>query len=162
MAAVDIHADIHQGTTVLHIMVEVVILTISISGAFILFLRLLREARESRKLVQQLTRDLEFNRQQAHAWKEENHFLLEGLGASINKQFDQWQLTDAEKEISLLLLKGLSHKEVANIRNVSEATTRQQSRSIYQKAGISGRHDLAAFFLEDLALPLSRRQQTGD
>jgi DNA-binding NarL/FixJ family response regulator len=52
------------------------------------------------------------------------------------------------------LLKGLSHKEVAIIRDVSDATIRQQARSIYQKAGVAGRHELAAFFLEDLTLPI--------
>jgi DNA-binding NarL/FixJ family response regulator len=53
----------------------------------------------------------------------------------------------------LLLLKGLSHKEVAKVRSVSEATARQQARAVYKKGGLSGRHDLAAFFLEDLMLP---------
>jgi DNA-binding NarL/FixJ family response regulator len=36
---------------------------------------------------------------------------------------------------------------------VSETTVRQQARAIYRKAGLSGRHDLAAFFLEDLLGP---------
>jgi len=53
----------------------------------------------------------------------------------------------------LLLLKGLSHKEIAEVRNVSETTVRHQARSLYRKAGLSGRNDLAAFFLEDLLGP---------
>ncbi|MFA9412961.1 MAG: helix-turn-helix transcriptional regulator [Deltaproteobacteria bacterium] len=44
-------------------------------------------------------------------------------------------------------------KEVASVRSVSDATARQQVRAVYKKAGLSGRHDLAAFFLEDLMLP---------
>ena len=56
----------------------------------------------------------------------------------------------------MLLLKGLSHKEIAAIRNVGEATVRQQAGSIYRKAGLEGRRDLAAFFLEDLLGPRSR------
>ncbi len=39
------------------------------------------------------------------------------------------------------------------MRNISEATARQQARAVYRKAGLAGRHDLAAFFLEDLVLP---------
>ncbi len=39
------------------------------------------------------------------------------------------------------------------LRGISEATTRQQARAVYRKAGVAGRNDLAAFFLEDLALP---------
>ena len=54
----------------------------------------------------------------------------------------------------MFLLKGLSHKEVAYARGVSEATARQQAGAVYKKAGLLGRHDLAAFFLEELALPL--------
>ena len=62
-----------------------------------------------------------------------------------------------EKEISLLLLKGLSHKEIDYIRNVSgEATARQQARALYQKAGLLGPDDLSAFFLEELTLPITR------
>lgn len=36
---------------------------------------------------------------------------------------------------------------------MSEATVRQQARALYQKAGLGGRYDLAAFFLEDLLDP---------
>ncbi|MBT8470373.1 MAG: helix-turn-helix transcriptional regulator [Myxococcales bacterium] len=71
---------------------------------------------------------------------------------------DRWRLSPAEKEVALLLLKGLSHKEIAKVRSVTETTARQQARAVYRKAGLSGRHDLAAFFLEDLMLPTA----TGD
>jgi DNA-binding NarL/FixJ family response regulator len=57
--------------------------------------------------------------------------------------------------VASLLLKGLSHKEIAEVRRVSEATARQQARAVYKKAGLSGRNELAAFFLEDLLLPRS-------
>ena len=38
----------------------------------------------------------------------------------------------------------------ATVRSVSVATARQQATAVYRKAGLGGRHDLAAFFLEDL------------
>jgi DNA-binding NarL/FixJ family response regulator len=56
----------------------------------------------------------------------------------------------------MLLLKGLSHKEIAEVRAITEATARQQARAVYRKAGLSGRADLAAFFREDLLLPAQR------
>ena len=62
-------------------------------------------------------------------------------------------LTIAEKEVTFLLLKGLGFKEIATVRNTSERTARAQSIAIYAKAGLSGRSELAAFFLEDLLLP---------
>jgi DNA-binding NarL/FixJ family response regulator len=59
----------------------------------------------------------------------------------------------AEREVGLLLLKGLSHKEIAGVLDKSERTVRQQSLGIYKKAGLAGRAELSAFFLEDLLLP---------
>jgi len=53
----------------------------------------------------------------------------------------------------MLLLKGLGHREVAQVRGTSERTARQQALSIYRKAGLSGRAELSAFFLEDLLPP---------
>lgn len=71
------------------------------------------------------------------------------LGEFINTQFATWGLTDSEREVGWLLLKGLSLKEVAALRNTLEKTVRQQASAIYQKAGVSGRHAFAAWFLED-------------
>ncbi|MEY3046615.1 MAG: hypothetical protein RL242_3457, partial [Pseudomonadota bacterium] len=53
----------------------------------------------------------------------------------------------------LLLLKGLSFKEIAELRQTSERTVRQQAGEVYRKSGLGGRNELAAFFLEDLLLP---------
>jgi DNA-binding NarL/FixJ family response regulator len=80
------------------------------------------------------------------------HHLRE-LGAGIQRQFQAWGLTAAEQEVGLLLLKGFSHKEIARLRRTSEATIRQQAAAIYQKANLSGRAALAAYFLEDLLAP---------
>jgi DNA-binding NarL/FixJ family response regulator len=65
----------------------------------------------------------------------------------------RWQLTPAESEIGLLLLKGFSHQEIANLRTVSERTVREQARALYSKAGLTGSTALSAFCIEDLLLP---------
>ena len=78
---------------------------------------------------------------------------LDGLSIYIDQQFEHWELTHAEKEVALLLLKGLSLKEIATLRNITERTARQQATTVYGKAGLSGRAELSAFFLEDLLLP---------
>ncbi|MCG8380187.1 MAG: LuxR C-terminal-related transcriptional regulator [Proteobacteria bacterium] len=154
LAAIDIVADIREGTDVLHVIIETIVFIIAITSALAISLRLLAEAKQSRQLVNEITLELQKNREEASEWKEETQALLQGLGISINKQFERWGLTTSEKEIALFLLKGLSHKEIAYMRQVSEATARQQARSVYKKADLKGRHDLAAFFLEELALPI--------
>ncbi|MCK5396413.1 MAG: DNA-binding response regulator, partial [Gammaproteobacteria bacterium] len=72
------------------------------------------------------------------------------LGNVINQQFNDWQLTNSEKEVGRLLLKGLSLKEIAAIRNTLEKTVRQQASSIYKKAELNGRHAFSAWFIEDI------------
>jgi DNA-binding CsgD family transcriptional regulator len=154
LAAIDIVADVREGTDLLHIIVEIIVLTLAILSACTIMLRLLQEAKDSRKLVKEIKMELQRNQKETAEWRNETQALLKGLGASINNQFERWGLSPSEKEVGLFLLKGLSHKEVAYIRGVSEATARQQARAIYKKAGLNGRHDLSAFFLEELALPI--------
>jgi DNA-binding NarL/FixJ family response regulator len=40
----------------------------------------------------------------------------------MRQQFSQWKLTPSESEVALLLIKGLSMKEIALARNVKEKT----------------------------------------
>jgi DNA-binding NarL/FixJ family response regulator len=60
--------------------------------------------------------------------------------------------------VALLLLKGLSLKEIATVRATSERTVRAQARSLYSKAGLTGRAALSSFFLEDLLAPIERTE----
>lgn len=84
---------------------------------------------------------------------------MEGLGQTIDQQLSVWGLTESEKEIALLLIKGYALKEIADIRRTTEKTARAQSTSIYAKSGLSGRSQLSAFFLEDLLLPIKNPGQ---
>ena len=101
-----------------------------------------------------LIRDLDVARIQGRQWRDETRALLKGLGEAIDRQFLTWRLTEAERDVGLLILKGLSLKEIAAVRVTSERTIRTQARSIYAKAGLSGRAALSAFFLEDLLAPI--------
>ncbi len=87
------------------------------------------------------------------AWRRRAEVALRGLGAAIDEQLTQWRLTPAEKETAMLLLKGLSHKEVAAVCGRSERTVRQHAIAVYRKSGLAGRAELSAYFLEDLMLP---------
>jgi DNA-binding CsgD family transcriptional regulator len=153
LVVIDIVADVGQGTAPAHVAVEAGIGLFALIGVAALVRRVVREARRADRLARELGERLETTRQDAIEWRTEAQDLLKGLGAKIDSQFVKWHLTPAEKEVALFLLKGFSHREIASLRKVSEATARQQARSVYRKAGISGRHDLAGFFLEDLVLP---------
>ena len=97
-----------------------------------------------------LRRDLEAVLADGRRWREEMAYHLHELGNGIRRQFEAWRPTQAEQGAGLLLLKGFSHKEIARFRNTSEATIRQQAAAVYQKANLSRRAALSAFFLEDL------------
>jgi DNA-binding NarL/FixJ family response regulator len=105
---------------------------------------------------QALIRDLDAARIQGRQWRDETRALLKGLGEAIDRQFLAWKLTEAEREVGLLILKGMSLKEIAAVRVTSERTIRAQAQAIYAKAGLSGRAALSAFFLEDLLAPIEQ------
>ena len=66
----------------------------------------------------------------------------------------------SECEVALLFLKGLSSREIADLRGVVDKTIRAQATSIYQKSGLAGRTELSAFFLEDLLTPTRRSRKS--
>lgn len=80
--------------------------------------------------------------------KHQTQKLMGELSKVIQAQFIKWQLTDSEKEVALLLIKGLSLDEIATVRETKEKTVRQQASNLYKKAGITGRYELVAFFLK--------------
>lgn len=94
-------------------------------------------------------------------WRETAQVYLNGLGEAMRAQFATWRLTGSEAEIAMLLLKGLSHKEIAGLRATSEATVRQQARAIYLKSGLASRSELAAYFLDDLTAAPSESPAPG-
>jgi DNA-binding CsgD family transcriptional regulator len=97
-----------------------------------------------------LIRDLESARLEGEAWRREANLHIAGLGAAIDRQFEIWGLSAAEREIGILMLKGFSHKEIATLRGTGDPTVRHQATTIYQKAGVESRTAFCAFFLEDL------------
>lgn len=122
---------------------------------------LFRVANRQREEQRGLIHDLEIARVQGQRWRSEARTLLNGLGEAIDAQFSRWNLTEAEREVALLLLKGLSLKEIAAIRVTTERTVRAHARSLYGKAGLTGRAALSAFFLEDLLAPIADAEQEG-
>ncbi len=124
-----------------------ILLTIGAAvGVALLALRI--ESQHEEKLA--LIRDLEFARAEGNAWRNKVRSHLAGLKSGMDIQFQDWGMTAAEREIGLLILKGLSHKEIAVLRATTEPTVRQQAQSIYRKAKLPGKTAFCAYFLEDL------------
>jgi DNA-binding CsgD family transcriptional regulator len=137
--------------------IEKALVFVGAGGVFFLLDRTRRQ--HHRQLA--LLKELGVARSEGAGWRRRAHAHMAGLGSEIDRQFGHWGLTEAEREVGLLLLKGLSHKEVASFRGTAEATVRHQARSIYQKTGLPGKTAFSAFFLEDL-LPEERLRCTLD
>lgn len=79
--------------------------------------------------------------------------LKKHLTRKIREEFDHWRFTQTEKDIALLLIKGLSMQEIADLRYVKEKSVRQQATKIYLKARVSNRYELTSYFIVDLFIP---------
>jgi DNA-binding CsgD family transcriptional regulator len=108
-----------------------------------------------------LQRSLTERQAERDAWRMRAERALEGLGRAVDQQFGAWHLTAAEREVALLLLKGHGHKQIAAATGRSERTVRQHAVAVYKKAGVQGRAELAAFFLEDLTVPAAHGAPQG-
>ena len=108
------------------------------------------ETRELRLERLELIDDLDTARREGGRWRAAAAGHVSGLSRAIATQFQIWALTGAEADVAGLMLKGLAHKEIAALRQCSEATIRQHATMIYRKSGLTNRAQLTAFFLEDL------------
>lgn len=149
----DMAEDYGTGATAFHLLAEILVVALALSGVAILW----RQLRAAERQAYVLSADLQTARFQAERFRDEAREALRGLGDAIDRQFARWNLTPAEREIGLLLLKGLTHKEIAEARATTETTIRQQAWAVYRKSGLRSRAELSAFFLEDLLLPVGQR-----
>jgi len=145
----DLVSDYAEGVEPLHLAVELTMLVMAAG----MFGYVVTQMLWGRRQLTLMHHRLDSVAAESQRWRERYQTTLRGLSAAIQEQFEIWRLSAAEAEIGLLLLKGLSLKEIAAVRETGERTVREQARAIYRKAGLSGRSELSAFFLEDLLLP---------
>jgi DNA-binding CsgD family transcriptional regulator len=153
--AFDLAADIQAGYPRWHIWIEVAALALSLTGVARTAGKLWRATHQTHHL----RRVLAGTRADLARWREEAQGLLRGLGAAIDRQLQRWSLSAAEQEVAWLILRGLSYKDIADVRRTTERTVRHQAVAIFHKAGLAGRAEMAAFFLEDL---LDAREERSD
>ena len=151
-ALFDYVEDISEGGTYIELLFDTA-LNFFVIGTLLYIWRKRPNATQSRN--RQLEQVLKRSSEDLKRWQEKSADILRGLGEKIDEQLNEWSLSSAEKDVALLLIKGLSTKELAHVRGTSEKTVRQQASQIYAKANLVNRAELAAFFLEDLLLPQS-------
>jgi DNA-binding CsgD family transcriptional regulator len=153
---VDIVLDGPDSLLSLHVLFEMALVIVSLAFAIILFRGWRRTAvalGEARSSLAATSQALEQRQMERDRWRSSAEHALTGFATAIDRQFDAWSLTRAEREVALLLLKGEGHKQAAAQLQRSERTVRQHAVEVYRKAGLQGRAELAAFFLRDLMLP---------
>lgn len=145
VSGIDVTNDLAEGADFNHVALETVVFALS----FITLGWLVFDIRRQTAEINALRGELDGARKPE---QQPEKYVLEAkvnLSHVISQQFDDWQLTASEKDVGWLLLKGLSLKEIAAIRETLEKTVRQQASSIYKKSALSGRHAFSAWFIED-------------
>ncbi|HEU4630480.1 MAG TPA: helix-turn-helix transcriptional regulator [Gemmatimonadaceae bacterium] len=137
-----------------HVVFETLMIAGALTQATALWLGWWHSARSAAALRSSLAAE----RATGEQWRESARQALEGLGRAIDAQFDRWRLTPAERDVALRLLQGQGHKQIAARTGRSERTVRQHASAVYEKAGLGGRAELAAYFLQDLMLPERERE----
>lgn len=118
--------------------------------SFILIIGLLVQRHRAHQREEGLQQAYEAATGEALLHTEELERALADVHNHIQREFDKWNLTAAEREIAVLLLKGLRLKDIAEARGTSERTVRQQAQAVYKKSNLDGRFELAAYFIEDV------------
>lgn len=153
----DVVVDMRQGVGIDHLMLEIALWIFSMLGAFFQFRIVKWQSNEMTGYREKITELGLINANLNQKIKEEQMDFQQKIGhlsseflSYIDAQFNRWSFSRGEKEIALLLIKGLSMKEIAEIRGSNENTVRQQASQIYRKSQLGGRMELSAFFLDDL------------
>lgn len=121
-------------------------------SAIVLVVFISNHLAQKRALVD-LRRQLQKARGQLARFDTQSQIIARQYRAVMQQQFVAWRLTVSEQDVVIMLLKGLSFREIAELRDTREKTVRQQASSVYQKAGVGSRNELAAWFFDDLLDP---------
>lgn len=138
--------DLGDGETIAVVIAEIFIVIFSLAGLFYFGYLINRQSKDKSNLNEKLSavkKQLESSNIRLQEGKKEYQKVIQW-------QFSDWGLSPSEQEVALLMLKGLSIKDISNARNTHEKTVRKQASAIYEKSGLSGRHELSAWFFEDL------------
>lgn len=138
--------DLGHGESPLIAWVEILIVSASLGFIFYITRLLYQNVTQQEKMAKTLHQV----KQQLHSSNQRLQQGKEAFRKTIDWQLNEWQFTQAQKEIAILLLRGLTVKEIADQRHVQEKTIRNHLSAIYDKSGLPGRHVFCSWFLEGL------------
>jgi DNA-binding CsgD family transcriptional regulator len=96
---------------------------------------------------------LSLSAQAAKARADHAHRLTAGeFTDAVEEFFARIELTEAERDVTWLMLKGMSTSEIAALRETKQGTVKAQSTAIYRKAGVSGKSQLFSQLVEELLM----------
>jgi len=122
--------EVHGVVQTLHVIVEFLALLLLIWG-FVL----------ARRHIRQLRQERDSNGLQLQSLRGEFDLILQD-------QFARWQLTEAERDIALLTLRGLKIADIAAARNTRQGTVKAHMSAVFRKAGVGTRGELNGLFME--------------
>lgn len=144
----DVIEEIMQGEPLQEMIDDVIVLLLGILVVW----QISRDLLNQKKSMDSLEQQLQSAKGQLARQDKDSTQLASQYRQVMQRQFERWKLTPSEEDVSLCLLKGLSFREIAAVRDTGERTVRQQAAAVYRKAGLSGRHELAAWFFEDMLI----------
>lgn len=76
--------------------------------------------------------------------------LLRGeLGRVLDRKFEEWRLTAAEREVAVMILKGATIADIAAARGTAQGTVKAQSTAIFRKIGVTSKAEMMSVFLDE-------------
>lgn len=143
MFCLDLYVDYQNKTDTLHLVLEIALMLLVIVTTIYLWVFFRKD------IIKKQTRIDSLDQKLSH-FQNEYKDALSSLSQGILKQLDHWKLSASEKKVAIALIRGYPIKQIAAILNRQERTIRNQATSIYDKTQMTGRNDLAAFFLSEI------------
>ena len=67
----------------------------------------------------------------------------------LQQRFEQWDFSSAERDVALLMLRGLSMTEIADLRETRSGTVKVQAHNVFKKSGVNSRVAFTSLFMEE-------------
>lgn len=88
-------------------------------------------------------------RAEAEHIRETINMLRGNFDEVLLTKFDDWGLTTAERDVTLLIIRGLSVADIAAARNTAQGTIKAQSTSIFRKIGVGSKTELMSLIIDE-------------